>query len=77
MGEDAPFSRKRDYALSCTIVFGALGVALAVPGFAEKIFAVTGATAVAMVCYVIPVLIHLRLRHAVKLRVRPVLSWRH
>ena len=70
MGENAAFSRKRDYSLSCAIVFSALGVALAVPSFAEKIFAVTGATAVAMVCYVIPVVIHLRLHHAVKLPVR-------
>ena len=48
VGEDAPFSRGRDYGLSCAIVLSALSVALAVPSFAEKIFAVTGATAVAM-----------------------------
>ena len=69
VGEDAPFSRRRDYTLSCGILFSALGVALVVPSFAEKIFAVTGATAVAMVCYVIPVVIHLRLHHSLKLQV--------
>ncbi len=45
-------------ALSCR----SLGVALAFPDYAEKIFAITGATAVAAVCYLIPVALHLMLR---------------
>ena len=43
---------------SC-ILCAALAVALLFPTYAEKIFAVTGCTAVCLVCYVIPVWIHL------------------
>ena len=69
-GEDAPFSWARHLSLTCGIVLSSLAVALAVPNFAEKIFAVTGATAVALVCYVIPVAIDLRLRRLDKQQVR-------
>lgn len=41
-GEDAPFSRRRHTLETCFIVFSSLGVALAFPTGAEKIFAVTG-----------------------------------
>ncbi|CAK0750260.1 hypothetical protein CVIRNUC_001976 [Coccomyxa viridis] len=60
-GEDAPFDRRRHLVETCLIVFGSLAVALAFPTGAEKIFAVTGATAVCIVCYVIPVALHLKL----------------
>lgn len=39
-----------------------MAVALTFPTYAEKIFAFTGCTAVCLVCYVIPVYIHLKLR---------------
>ncbi|KAK9906824.1 hypothetical protein WJX75_008674 [Coccomyxa subellipsoidea] len=60
-GEDAPFSRRRHMLETCFIVFTSLAVALAFPTGAEKIFAVTGATAVCIVCYVIPVALHLKI----------------
>ena len=61
MGEDAPFSWRRHMAETVGLVGGALSVALLFPAAAEKIFAITGATAVCLVCYVIPVVLHLRL----------------
>ena len=57
-GEDAPFSRRRHLALTSAAVFSSLAVALAFPDAAEKILAITGATAVAAVCYLIPVALH-------------------
>jgi ABC-type arginine/histidine transport system permease subunit len=48
--------------LLTTLTVGtSLTVALAVPDKAEKIYAVVGATAVCVVCYVIPVYIQLQL----------------
>lgn len=44
------------------IILSSLAVALIFPTYAEKIFAITGATAVCIVCYVIPVALHLKLR---------------
>lgn len=44
------------------ITVSTLLVALIFPAYAEKIFAVTGATAVCIVCYVIPVGLHLKLQ---------------
>lgn len=43
-------------------ILSSLGVALIFPSYAEKIFAITGATAVCIVCYVLPVALHLKLR---------------
>jgi hypothetical protein len=43
-GEDAPFCARRHLLETCFIVFASLGVALAFPTGAEKIFAVTGAS---------------------------------
>ena len=43
------------------ITVSSLLVALIFPAYAEKIFAITGATAVCIVCYVIPVGLHLKL----------------
>ena len=44
------------------ITLSTLLVALVFPAYAEKIFAITGATAVCIVCYVIPVGLHLKLQ---------------
>ena len=60
-GEDAAPSSSRQLLETTGIVFGGLGVALMFPSAAEKIFAVTGATAVCLVCYLLPVIIHLLL----------------
>ncbi|KAK9845342.1 hypothetical protein WJX81_003878 [Elliptochloris bilobata] len=60
-GEGAPFSRARHNAETLAIIVPTLAVALLFPSSAEKIFAVTGASAVCVVCYVIPVAMHLRL----------------
>ncbi|CAL8462502.1 g2035 [Coccomyxa elongata] len=63
-GEDAPFSSYRHTMETLFIVFSSLAVALAFPTGAEKIFAVTGATAVCIVCYVIPVALHLKIYYS-------------
>jgi ABC-type arginine/histidine transport system permease subunit len=47
-------------------VGSSLTVALAVPDQAEKIYAVVGASAVCVVCYVIPVYIQLQMYHRSK-----------
>lgn len=56
-------------ALTTAAVFGSLAVALAFPNAAEKIFAITGATAVAAVCYLIPVALHLMQRRQAQAQV--------
>ncbi|KAK9809814.1 hypothetical protein WJX73_009477 [Symbiochloris irregularis] len=61
-GEAAPPSTRRQILETVLIVLGSLSVALVFPSAAEKIFAVTGATAVCLVCYLLPVVIHLLLR---------------
>ena len=60
-GENAPPSTKRQVLETTGIVFGSLAVSLLFPSASEKIFAVTGATAVCLVCYLLPVIIHLLL----------------
>lgn len=55
------------------IVVSSLLVALIFPAYAEKIFAITGATAVCIVCYVIPVGLHFKMRANEKLG-SPILS---
>ncbi|DBB04668.1 TPA: hypothetical protein ACH3X1_012728 [Trebouxia sp. C0004] len=67
-GEDAPFEWKRHMAETTGIIISTLLVALIFPAYAEKIFAITGATAVCIVCYVIPVGLHLKLRAHEKAR---------
>lgn len=47
-----------------------LAVALLVPSAAEKIYAVVGASAVCVVCYVIPVYIHIVLVRRQKLALK-------
>ena len=66
-GEDAPFQLKRHMVETTGITVSSLLVALIFPAYAEKIFAITGATAVCIVCYVIPVGLHLKLRSNKKL----------
>ena len=61
-GEDAPFQLSRHMAETIGITVSTLLVALVFPAYAEKIFAITGATAVCIVCYVIPVGLHLKLQ---------------
>lgn len=56
------------------IVFSCLLVALVFPAYSEKIFAITGATAVCIVCYVIPVALHLKLRASEALPSEPALA---
>lgn len=60
-GEGAGFTWRRHVLLTTLTVGTSLTVALAVPDKAEKIYAVVGATAVCVVCYVIPVYIQLQL----------------
>ena len=72
-GEDAPFQLKRHMAETSGITVSSLLVALIFPAYAEKIFAITGATAVCIVCYVIPVGLHLKMRANEKLG-SPILS---
>ena len=72
-GEDAPFQLKRHMAETSGITVSSLLVALIFPTYAEKIFAITGATAVCIVCYVIPVGLHLKMRANEKLG-SPMLS---
>lgn len=64
------FSSCLSQEFSETAVFSSLGVALAFPDAAEKIFAITGATAVAAVCYLIPVALHLMQRRQAHTEVR-------
>lgn len=60
-GEEAEPSWGRQLAETTGILLSCLCVALIFPSGAEKIFAVTGATAVCLVCYMLPVIIHLLL----------------
>ncbi|GLI61167.1 hypothetical protein VaNZ11_003454 [Volvox africanus] len=59
VGPEAPFTWTRQVAETLGILACATTVALLFPTQAEKIFALTGCTAVCLVCYVIPVFIHL------------------
>ena len=43
-------------------MLASLALALLFPTASEKVFAITGASAVCIVCYVVPVLVHLLLR---------------
>jgi hypothetical protein len=62
VGDDAPPRRVRDIAITALSLACSLAVALAFPTAAEQMFAITGATGVALVCYILPVGIHLRMR---------------
>jgi len=62
MGEGAPFAWGRWVTETTILQAAALGVAYAFPSAAEKIFALTGCTAVCVVCYCVPVYIHLTLK---------------
>jgi len=60
-GELAEYSLGRDVAVTIGIVGSAASVAACWPQQAEKLFAVTGASGVALVSYIFPVAVHLRL----------------
>ncbi|GIL95234.1 hypothetical protein Vretimale_1266 [Volvox reticuliferus] len=66
VGPDAPFTWTRQIAETLGILSCATTVALLFPTQAEKIFALTGCTAVCLVCYVIPVFIHLAVQRDVQ-----------
>ena len=61
MGEDAPPSAARSLLETGGIMLASLALALLFPTASEKVFAITGASAVCIVCYVVPVLVHLLL----------------
>ena len=61
MGEGAPPSARRSLLETGGIMAASLATALLFPTASEKIFSITGATGVLVVCYVVPVLVHLLL----------------
>uniref|UniRef100_A0A7S0S1I6 Amino acid transporter transmembrane domain-containing protein n=1 Tax=Chlamydomonas leiostraca TaxID=1034604 RepID=A0A7S0S1I6_9CHLO len=70
-GDDKPpFTWTRQVAETTCILIASLAIACSFPTAAEKIFAVTGCTAVCLVCYCIPVYIHLVLRSRLAWAVR-------
>ncbi|KAG2499638.1 hypothetical protein HYH03_002577 [Edaphochlamys debaryana] len=66
VGPGVPFTWPRQASETVGILSAASTVALLFPTQAEKIFALTGCTAVCLVCYVIPVYIHLAVRRDVR-----------
>lgn len=60
-GEFQEYSWGRDVGYTLAGIFAATGVAIIWPAKAEKLFAVTGATGVCLVSYVLPVAVHLKL----------------
>ncbi|GBF99780.1 amino acid transporter [Raphidocelis subcapitata] len=60
LGEGAPFTRRRQVALTALGIGSALAVAAVAPGAAEKLISVVGATGVCLVSYLIPVAVALR-----------------
>jgi sodium-coupled neutral amino acid transporter 11 len=67
-GADAPFTWVRHVTLTVLILSASSAVALCFPGAAAEIFNLTGATAVCVVCYIIPVYIHFRVLDSERLR---------
>ena len=61
MGEGSQPSAKRSLMETGAIMATTLATALLFPTASEKIFSITGATGVLLVCYVVPVVIHLLL----------------
>lgn len=62
--EDPPndFSRVRHVLCTCLPMAASVAVAATYPTYAEKIFAATGALPVCLICYVVPVWLHIVLR---------------
>lgn len=60
-GEDAPFLMRRHVAVTVISVLLSLALAAVFPRYSEKIFAATGALPVCLICYIIPVWLHLQL----------------
>mmetsp|Transcript_4826 Transcript_4826/g.13876 ORF Transcript_4826/g.13876 Transcript_4826/m.13876 type:complete len:470 (+) Transcript_4826:249-1658(+) len=69
--EEETLDTGRHVLLTVCIVATSLGVALVFPTAAERIYAFTGATAVAMICYLLPVSLHLMLRRQTRNAVLP------
>lgn len=63
--------------LTTLTVGSSLAVALIIPTYAEKIYSVVGATAVCIVCYVIPVFIQLQCFRRIKNVPKTFLSHQH
>ncbi|RMZ56478.1 hypothetical protein APUTEX25_001325 [Auxenochlorella protothecoides] len=61
LGPGRRTSRAHTMQVTAASVLSSLGVALCFPTAAEKMFAITGASAVCVVCYALPVAFHLRL----------------
>jgi sodium-coupled neutral amino acid transporter 11 len=59
-GPEAPFTWLRHVALTLLILGASASVALCFPGASDRIFNLTGATGVCVVCYIIPCYIHFR-----------------
>lgn len=60
-GEFVEYSRKRDVGLTLACILSSTAVAAACPEKAEELFAVTGASAVCLVAYIFPIIVHLKL----------------
>jgi hypothetical protein len=60
LGPGAPFTWLRHVSLTLLILAASTSVALSFPGAADRIFSLTGATGVCLVCYVIPCYIHFK-----------------
>lgn len=58
--QDPPnmFSMPRHVVCTCVPMVGSVAIAASYPSYAEKIFAATGALPVCLICYVIPVWLH-------------------
>lgn len=59
--QEASYNFAREFWFTLLILGSSMTVALLFPEAAEKIFSITGATAVCLVCYVLPIAAHLRL----------------
>eukprot|EP00877_Chromochloris_zofingiensis_P007157 jgi/Chrzof1/2695/Cz11g25150.t1 len=76
-GDHAPFTWTKQVLLTTLTVGSSLAVALIIPTYAEKIYSVVGATAVCIVCYVIPVFIQLQCFRRIKNVPKTFLSHQH
>lgn len=61
LGDDPPFTWTRQVLKTVCLLGASSAVALSFPNESEKMFGVTGASAAAAVCYIIPVFVQLRL----------------
>lgn len=61
VGEHVPMTKARSVLINAVTLLVSLLLALLTPGGAEKVYAVVGASGVCIVCYVLPVCIHMKL----------------